>query len=125
MNDLRYSKDDVWMLCDDIDIATVGVSNHAQREFGDIIAVELPELDRSLEEGEDFAIIESANTTIEVVVPVAGRVIAINDVVLDKPDEINRSPEDDAWLIRMVLSSDAHISELMDEEEYAEYCASR
>ncbi|MBK6659309.1 MAG: glycine cleavage system protein GcvH [Proteobacteria bacterium] len=121
MNDLRYSSDHVWVRLDDDGVATVGVTDYAQAELGDVIAVEAPEVERDIVVNEEIGMLEADDGNFELKAPTSGSVVEVNEAVLEKPELINESPFDDGWLFRMSVDDEEALDDLMDEEDYADY----
>jgi glycine cleavage system H protein len=114
---IKYSKDHEWLVIDG-NIGTVGISNHAQEELGDIVFVELPQVGDIVGEGDEICVIESVKAASEVLAPCSGRVIEINEVLDSNPQVINQSAEEEGWFYRLEISDLANLSELMDSEAY-------
>lgn len=121
MNDLRYSSDHVWVRLDDDGMATIGVTDYAQAELGDVIAVEAPEVERDIVVNEEIGMLEADDGNFELKAPTSGSVVEVNEAVLEKPELINESPFDDGWLFRMNIDDEEALDDLMDEEDYADY----
>ena len=121
MNDLRYSSDHVWVRLDDDGMATVGVTDYAQSELGDVIAVEAPEVERDIIVNEEIGMLEADDGNFELKAPTSGSVVEVNESVLEKPELINESPFDDGWIFRMNVDDEEALDELMDEEDYADF----
>ena len=118
--DLRYSKDHLWVKVED-GVARLGLTEHAQRELGEVVFVELPEPKRTCARDEIVGSIESVKTTNDLFCPVAGEVVEINALVRDKPDTVNADPLGQGWLFRVRLSDRAQVQELMDLKRYTEF----
>jgi glycine cleavage system H protein len=114
---IKYSKDHEWLVIDG-NIGTVGISNHAQEELGDIVFVELPQVGDIVGQGDEICVIESVKAASEVLAPCSGRVIEINEVLDSNPQVINQSAEEEGWFYRLEISDVASLSELMDSEAY-------
>jgi glycine cleavage system H protein len=114
---IKYSKDHEWLVIDG-NIGTVGISNHAQEELGDIVFVELPQVGDIVGQGDEICVIESVKAASEVLAPCSGRVIEINEVLDSNPQVINQSAEEEGWFYRLEISDLANLSELMDSEAY-------
>ncbi len=117
--DLKYSRTDEWVRLEG-DIATVGISDYAQHELGDIVYVELPEVGLNVSSGVAFGVVESVKAVSELLSPVAGTVIESNQPVADDPSIINGSPYTDGWLIKVRVEGDA-AENLMDATAYAQF----
>lgn len=121
VNDLRYSSDHVWVRLDDDGVATIGVTDYAQAELGDVIAVEAPEVERDITVNEEIGMLEADDGNFELKAPTSGNVVEVNEAVLEKPELINESPFDDGWIFRMSVDDEEALDDLMDEEGYADY----
>ena len=121
MNDLRYTSDHVWVLVDDDGMATVGVTDYAQAELGDVVAVEAPEVERDITVNEEIGMLEADDGNYELKAPTSGTVVEVNEAVLEKPELINESPFDDGWIFRMTVDDEDALDHLMDEDDYADY----
>jgi glycine cleavage system H protein len=104
-------------------LATVGISDYAQKELGDVVFVELPKVGETFDTNEPFANVESVKAVSEVFCPVAGEIVEINDELVDAPEHVNEDPYGEAWFVKIKMASPEEVEELMDSEEYAEYVA--
>jgi len=120
MAERRYHKEHIWV-SESGGEATVGLTDYAQNEMGDIIYVELPEVGSTMTEGQPFATIESAKAVQDVIAPVSGEVVGHNDEVLDVPEMINEEPYDGGWLVTVAPGPDFDPGQLMDEEQYGQF----
>ena len=120
--DIRYSRDHEWVRLDG-DIATIGITDHAQEALGDLVFVELPEPDRVVEVGEACAVVESVKAASDVFAPLAGKVVETNAAVVDDPAVINGDAEGEGWLFRLEIDDPAGLDALMDAEAYAAFLA--
>jgi len=118
----RYTKDHEWIRLDG-DVATVGITEHAQEQLGDIVYVELPEIGKKVTKGGDAAVVESVKAASDVYSPASGEVVAINDALGATPGAINEEAEGKGWFFRLRLSSPDELSELMSAEQYKEFLA--
>ena len=118
--DNRYAKSHEYVHLEG-DIATIGITEYAQKELGDVVFVELPQVDTELEAGDELGSIESVKAVSELFTPVSGTVIEINEALASKPDLVNTDPFGDGWMIRMKVSDPTEVDELMTAEEYDEY----
>lgn len=123
MSDMKYSKDHEWLLMEDDNSATIGITDFAQNKLGDIVYVELPEVDAQFNKDDDIAVVESVKAASDVMSPVSGTVIAINDTLEDEPEKVNSNPTDEGWFLKLKLDNPDEINELMDEEEYNAFIA--
>ena len=115
-----FTKEHEWIRVDG-DTATVGISNHAQEQLGDIVFVEVPEEGRSVSKGDDCAVVESVKAASDVYAPVSGDVTEGNSALADDPALINRDPEGEGWFFKLKLSNPGELDGLMDEAAYREW----
>lgn len=116
----RYTKDHEWIRLDG-DVATVGISEHAQSQLGDIVYVELPEIGRKVDKGGEAAVVESVKAASDVYAPASGEVVAVNDALGSTPGTINEEAEGKGWFFRLKLSAPAELDGLMSAEQYKEF----
>ena len=112
-DDLYYSKDHEWLRLEGDGTATIGITDHAQQELGDIVYVELPDADSALEADEVMGSVESVKAVSEIFCPVAGTVTEVNDALEDAPEHVNSDPYGDGWLIRLQLDAPASVAGTM------------
>ena len=118
MAETRYTNDHEWVRLEDDGTLTIGITDHAQEALGDIVFIELPEIDREVAEGESCATVESTKAASDVFAPLAGRIAEINEAIVEDPGLINRDPQGEAWFWRMEPADDANFESLLDEEAY-------
>ena len=118
--DKRYTKDHEWLVLDG-DIVTVGITDHAQEQLGDIVHVELPDLDREVAANEACAVVESVKAASDVYAPLAGTVVEINETIVEDPAIVNSDAEGEGWFFKLELEDVEAFEELMDEEAYEEF----
>jgi glycine cleavage system H protein len=118
--DKRYTKDHEWVVLDG-DIATVGITDHAQEQLGDLVHVELPELERAVAEGETCAVVESVKAAADVFAPLAGKVVEINETIVEDPSIVNSDAEGEGWFFRIELDDADTFETLMDQDAYDEF----
>jgi len=116
-SDLRYTKDHEWVRIDHAN-ATVGITDFAQKQLGDVVFVELPEVGRKLKQGEVFGTIESVKAVSELFAPVSGEVVAVNPELGTHPEAVNAKPHD-AWMIRLRPSNPAEAESLLSADAYS------
>ena len=119
---LYFTREHEWIRVEG-DVATVGISDHAQGALGDIVFAEVPEAGRTLNKGDEAAVVESVKAASDVYAPVAGEVIEGNPAVADEPSLINSDAEGEGWFFKLRLSDPAELEELMDERAYREWVA--
>lgn len=116
-SELRYTKSHEWVMVDG-DIATVGITDHAQEQLGDLVFVELPEQGTTLSAEDACCVVESVKAASDVYSPLSGEVTEINEALNDSPETINDSPYDDGWLYRLKMSAETELDDLLDAEAY-------
>ena len=119
-DDLRYTQSHEWVRVDG-EIGTIGITDHAQKELGEIVYLELPEVGHVFNADEEFGIVESVKAVSELFTPVSGEVVEVNKAAAAEPGIINDDPLGDGWMIKLKLSTDQEIERLMSAEAYAEY----
>ncbi|MBO6755264.1 MAG: glycine cleavage system protein GcvH [Roseibium sp.] len=112
-----FSKDHEWISVDG-DIATVGITNYAQEQLGDVVYVELPDTGKTVAQGDEAAVVESVKAASEVYAPIDGEIVETNGDLADEPAKVNEDPEGAAWFVKMKVGNAAQLSELMDEAAY-------
>jgi glycine cleavage system H protein len=116
----RYTKEHEWVLVQG-DTATIGITDHAQQELGDIVYVDLPKPGAKLEQGKSLGSVESVKAVSDVYAPVSGEVTEANDALADAPEKLNEDPHGAAWLVKVRLSTAGEVSNLMSSAEYQAY----
>jgi glycine cleavage system H protein len=116
MAEMKFSKDHEWIRVEG-GVATVGITDHAQTALGDVVFVELPELGRDVTPGEAVAVVESVKAASDVYAPVAGKVVAVNEALVDNPGTINSEPTGEGWFFKVELSGGLP-DDLLDEAGY-------
>ena len=122
MATVYFTKDHEYVSVDG-DIATVGITNHAQEALGDIVFVEVPETGRTFAKGDDAAVVESVKAASDVFAPISGDVIEANTELADNPSLVNEDAEGKAWFFRMKIADRSELDSLMDSEAYAKFIA--
>jgi glycine cleavage system H protein len=122
--DYRYSKDHEWVKIDGA-MGTIGITDYAQHELGDVVFVELPKVGTRVKKGESFGSVESVKAVNDIFAPVSGEVTEINPALSDAPEKINQDPHGAAWLIRLKLADPQEASSLMDVKAYETYIAGK
>ena len=117
-----FTEDHEWVDVDG-DVGTVGISDYAQGQLGDIVFVDVPEDGKELSKGDEAAVVESVKAASDVDAPVSGTVIEGNPALADEPGVVNSDPEGDGWFFRLTLSDSAEVEELMDESAYEAFVA--
>ena len=122
MSGRRYTEDHEWVHVEG-DIATIGISDHAQKQLGDVVYVALPDIDAEVTKGAETGTVESVKAASEIYAPLSGRITAVNTTLENDPALVNRSPEGEGWFYKMALSTPGELSALMDEASYAVFTA--
>lgn len=121
--DLRYTKDHEWVRIQG-DRGTVGITDHAQKQLGDVVFLELPAVGRQLKQHETFGTVESVKAVSELFAPLTGEVLEANAALAQKPEKVNADPYGEAWMIVVKLASPAEVEALMDAGAYRAYVES-
>jgi len=122
-SELKYTQSHEWLRVEDDGLVTVGITDHAQELLGDLVFVELPEVEAEYVAGDECCVVESVKAASDVYMPISGEVVEINESLLDEPETINSSPYDSGWLFRLRPSDDGfeemeEFDELLDAESY-------
>ncbi len=115
--DLLYTREHEWIRIED-KTATIGITDYAQGELGDIVFVELPSVDDTIEEAQAFGTIEAVKAVSELFAPLSGKVIEVNNALEDEPMVINQDPYGEGWMIKLEISQPDHVAELLDATAY-------
>lgn len=115
---LRYNDSHEWVLDNGDGTVTIGITDHAQEALGDVVFVELPEVGRTLEKGEEFGVIESVKAASDLYAPLAGEIVAVNEALEDAPETVNESPYEGGWIMKVRVEDAAAVEALLDAEGY-------
>ena len=118
--DKRYTKEHEWVTLDG-DIATIGITDHAQEQLGDVVFVELPELNREVVAGEACAVVESVKAASDLFAPLSGKVVETNQSIVDDPALVNSDAEGEGWFFRLEIDDTDAFEALLYEDAYSEY----
>ena len=116
---LKYTKDHEWVKLEG-NIATVGVTDFAQSELGDIVYVEVDTIDETLDKDEVFGTVEAVKTVSDLFLPMSGKIVEFNESLSDSPESINESPYDDGWIIKVEVSNPDEINQLLNNNDYSD-----
>ena len=116
-SDLKYTKDHEWVRVEG-DVATIGITDFAQGELGDIVYVEVETLDETLDKDEVFGTVEAVKTVSDLFLPMSGEIIEFNESLEDEPELVNTDPYGDGWMIKVKISDQAELDQLMDDAAY-------
>ena len=118
---LHYSEDHEWLRVEEDGVtAVIGITAFAQSELGDIVFVELEDIDESFDQGSTFGTVEAVKTVSDLIMPVSGKIVAHNEEIEDNPELINNSPYESGWMIKITMDDPAQVSGLMSASAYAE-----
>ena len=120
---LRYTEQHEWVKRDGA-MAWIGITDYAQEALGDITFVELPAMDREVQQGEEIVVVESTKAASDVYAPVSGKIVAVNSAVEDEPERLNDDPFDQGWLVKIEVSDPSQVEALMSAEDYAKHIGS-
>lgn len=120
MSTLRFTKDHEYVRVED-DVATIGITDYAQSQLGDVVYVELPEPGQKVERGKQAAVVESVKAASEVYAPLSGEVVAVNEALPDKPAMVNEAPMGEGWFLKVKLANPAELDGLMSEADYKSF----
>ena len=115
-----YTDEHEWIDVED-DVATVGITDYAQGQLGDIVFVELPEIGAMIEQGKDAAVVESVKAASDVYAPITGEITEVNPALEEDPALVNSAPEDEGWFFKMTIADPGELDGLMDEASYKEF----
>jgi glycine cleavage system H protein len=121
MSIIKFTKDHEWIKLDG-EVATVGITDYAQKQLGDVVFVELPEVGRNVVAGKEAAVVESVKAASEVYAPVAGDVVEVNEALANDPALVNRDPQGEGWFVKLRIENQGDLDDLLDEAAYKEYC---
>ena len=122
-NDRRYTREHEWVKLDG-DIATVGITDFAQSELGDVTYIEMPQVGRQINQGESFGVVESVKAVSDVYAPVSGEIVEVNGALEAQPETVNTSPYEDAWLIKLRVQNPGQLEQLLDAAAYQQHVQS-
>ena len=120
MDQVVYTKDHEWLRIED-NVVTIGVTEFAQEQLGDVVFIELPEVGSELSVGDEAAVIESVKAAGEIAVPIDGVVLTVNEALVDQPDLLNSAPETDGWIFQVSPSEVLEMGDFMDAEQYQQF----
>jgi len=118
--DLKYSKEHEWVKVSG-NVATIGITDYAQEQLGEIVFVELPDEGEALEKNDAFGVVESVKSVSDVFTPLAGQIAEVNEPLLDSPETVNEEPYGEGWLVKLEISNPKDVEELMTAEQYQAY----
>ena len=117
MTEKFFTKEHEWIVIDGTS-GTIGITQYAQEQLGDVVHVDLPEIGKTVAAGDEIAVVESVKAASELFSPVSGKIGEVNNMVINNPSIINSSPEDEGWFIKMEMTNKSELEDLMDETSY-------
>ena len=114
---MKFTKSHEWVRAEG-GVVTMGITTHAAEALGDVVFVELPDVGKSFDKGAEMAVVESVKAASDVYAPVSGEVVEVNSAIVDAPEQVNESPEEGAWFVKLKLKDEAELEGLMDEAAY-------
>ena len=118
--DLKYTREHEWVSIDG-SVATIGITDHAQEQLGDVVFVELPSVGDRVEKADAFGVVESTKAVSDVYAPLSGEVAEVNDDLPDNPELINEDPYGDGWMVKVQIGDTADLDDLMSADEYRKF----
>jgi len=119
LDGLKYIDTHEWVRIEDDGTAVIGITDHAQELLGDLVFVELPEMDTDLSTGDECGVVESVKAASDIYSPLGGKVVAINEELTDTPELVNNSPYQDGWLFKLALTNPSEVDTLLDAKGYS------
>lgn len=116
-----YNEAHLWVHVDDDDIATVGITDFAQTELGDVVFVELPEMESEVSAGDEVSVVESVKTASDIQSPVSGEIVGVNEALTETPELINSSPYDKGWIFKVRINNSIELDDLLNASEYTDF----
>jgi glycine cleavage system H protein len=120
MSTIRFTEDHEWIAVEG-DTGTVGITQHAQEQLGDVVFVELPEVGQTFDKGDEAGTVESVKAASEIYAPVSGEIVAVNDGLADEPGTVNTDPTGAGWMYKIKLADPGQLDQLMDADAYAKH----
>lgn len=117
---ILFTNDHEWVEING-EIATIGISDYAQGELGDIVFIEFPDLNTEFKKGESIGTIEAVKTVADIYMPLSGKIVALNDILNDNPSLVNNSPYNEGWMLKLQIINTDEVSELMNTEKYKSF----
>ena len=117
---MKFTEEHEWLRVEG-DLVAVGITEHASEQLGDVVFVELPEPGTKVAKGDEVAVIESVKAASDILAPVDGEIVEVNDAIVEDPAKVNRDPMGDAWFFRMTVTDSSTLDDLMNESEYEEF----
>lgn len=122
-SELKYTKEHEWIRLDDEGNAVVGITDHAQELLGDMVYVELPEVEDTVATGDETGVVESVKAASDIYAPISGEILEVNEELGDSPEYVNSEPYDTGWLYKISVGNEGDLNELLSADEYADLIA--
>ena len=117
---MKYTEEHEWLLVED-ELVVVGITNHASTELGDIVFIELPEVGTSVTKDEEIVVIESVKAASDILAPLDGEIVEVNEILNDEPSKVNEDPTGDGWMFKMKIENLSDLEDFMSETEYNKF----
>lgn len=124
-SNLKYAETHEWARLEEDGTVTVGITDHAQGLLGDVVYIELPEIDTEINAGEEIGVVESVKAASDIYSPISGTVIAINDALIETPELVNSEPYGKGWLFQLQLEDEKEFNKLLDAKTYSAHIAAQ
>jgi glycine cleavage system H protein len=121
-SELKYLATHEWARLEEDGSVTVGITDHAQDALGDVVYVELPELEQEISSGDEAGVVESVKAASDIYTPISGTVIAVNEVLDDEPEKVNQDPYGDGWFFKVEPTDSGELEDMLDADAYQEVC---
>ena len=119
---MKYTEDHEWLVVDG-DVVTVGITEHAAEQLGDVVFVELPEVETRVSKGDEIVVIESVKAASDIVAPIDGEIVEVNEAIVDTPGKVNEDPMGAAWFFNIKADNAGQVDDYMDEDAYKDLIA--
>lgn len=121
-SELKYLATHEWARLEEDGTVTIGITDHAQEALGDVVYVELPELEQEISSGDEAGVVESVKAASDIYTPISGTVIAINEALDDEPEKVNQDPYGDGWFFKVEPADSGELDDMLDADAYQEVC---
>ncbi|QFT62355.1 glycine cleavage system H protein [Roseivivax halotolerans] len=120
---MKYTEEHEWLDIDEDGIVTVGITVHAAEQLGDVVFVELPDAPKTVSKDDEVVVIESVKAASDILAPIDGEIVEVNETIVDDPSKVNDDPEGDAWFFKMQIEDASVLDDFMDEAAYKKFIA--
>lgn len=118
---MKYTEEHEWLEVSDGDVVTIGITEHAAEQLGDVVFVELPEIGTTIAKDDEVVVIESVKAASDILAPVDGEIVEVNDAIVDEPGKVNEDPEGEAWFVKVKVEDLSQLDDYMDEAAYKKF----